>query len=173
MKSNELSLNRLTEGQSVPRPHFGDASIVFDSDGVFKYIDGDDGAMKFIYPPANILFLYPEAKLYASGSSISINPESAGTILDFKILGPYLEQFVLAGSTITILKNVNLLTGVKNVGTGAAITIGSLRSAALLNQFFTDLPPTTKTATIDARFGPGSATCDPSIATAKGYIVNR
>lgn len=175
MKSNELSLNRLTEGQSVPRPHFGDASIVFDSDGVFKYIDGDDGAMKFIYPPANILFLYPEAKLYASGSSIAFNQGSVGTILDFKILGPYLEQFVLASSTttITILKNVNLLTEVKNVGTGAAITIGSLRSAALLNQFFTDLPPTTKTATIDARFGPGSATCDPSIATAKGYIVNR
>lgn len=173
MKSNdELSLNRLTEGQSVPRPHFGDASIVFDSDGVFKYIDGNDGAMKLIYPPANILFLYPEARLVASGYSLGFNAATAGTIVDFKILGPYLDQFFLASQTITTFKNVNFLTAVQDIGTAVAISMtGAGLSAATINQFFTDLPTTTKTATINVVNNPGSGTCTPSIATAKGYTV--
>lgn len=176
MKSNELSLNRLTEGQSVPRPQFGDASIVFDSDGIFKYVDGDDGVKKLIYPPANILFLYPEAKLSAAGYALTIKPSSFGTIVDFTILGPYLERFSLQPyqSTTTTFKNVGFLTEVRDVGTDVAIQIAAAElSVAVINKFFTDLPPTTKTATINATTNPGSATCDPTIATAKGYIVNR
>ena len=175
MKSNELSLNRLTEGQSVPRPHFGDASIVFDSDGVFKYIDGDDGVMKLIYPPDSILFLYPEIKLIVSGGSISgpANSNNFGSVVDFKILGPYLERYINPpSSSITTFKNVNFLTGVQDVGTAFGINLnGSGLSAATINQFFTDLPTTTKTATILVTNNPGSGTCTPSIATAKGYTV--
>jgi hypothetical protein len=180
MKSNELSLNRLTEGQSVPRPHFGDASIVFDSDGVFKYIDGNDGAMKLIYPPANILFLYPDAKISvssgATGFHISIiSGGTFGSVVDFGILGPYLQTYSGSGITsITTFKNISLLTQLKNIGTGAAFVIQNMSlSATTLNQIFTDLPPTTNTATIDVRFNTGSAACDPTIATAKGYIVDR
>jgi hypothetical protein len=176
MKSNELSLNRLTEVQSVPRPHFGDASIVFDSDGVFKYIDGNDGAMKLIYPPANILFLYPEAKLAIDGSVISTSLfNNFGSIADFKIFGQYLERYSGNGITsITTFKNVGFLTEVRNVGTASAISIGNMNlSAATINQFFTDLPATTRTATISVTSNPGSASCTPSIATEKGYIVNQ
>jgi hypothetical protein len=173
MKSNELSLNRLTEGQSVPRPHFGDASIVFDSDGVFKYIDGDDGAMKFIYPPADILFVYPEAKLSIVTGSISTPFAGLGSVADFKVFGPYLERYSAEGiTTITTFKNVNFLTEVKNVGTLIGVNIANMGlSAATINQFFTDLPTTIKTATISVNGNPGAATCTPSIATAKGYTV--
>lgn len=174
MKSNELSLNRLTEGQSVPRPHFGDASIVFDSDGVFKYIDGNDGAMKFIYPPANLLFLLPEAKFnFLNGSITMLSGNSHGSVADFKAFGPYLERVALGSITsITTFKNVSFLTEVRNVGTAVAIDFNNMGlSAATINQFFTDLPTTIKTATISVSGNPGSATCTPSIATAKGYIV--
>jgi hypothetical protein len=44
-------------------------------------------------------------------------------------------------------------------------------TATAINQLFTDLPPTTKTATISVANNTGSATCDPTIATSKGYIV--
>jgi hypothetical protein len=44
-------------------------------------------------------------------------------------------------------------------------------TASLINQFFTDLPPTTEVCTLNFEFNPGSATCDPTIATSKGYIV--
>jgi len=176
MKSNELSLNRLTEGQSVPRPHFGDASIVFDSDGFFKYIDGDDGAMKFIYPPADLLFLLPEAKFnFLNGSITMLSGNSHGSVADFKVFGPYLERIVLNGITsITTFKNVSFLTEVRNIGTDIAISLNGMGlSAATINQFFTDLPTTTKTATINVASNTGSAACTPSIATAKGYIVVR
>lgn len=43
-------------------------------------------------------------------------------------------------------------------------------SAAALNQLFTDLAPT-ETGVLLVNDNPGSATCDPTIATAKGYIV--
>jgi hypothetical protein len=47
-------------------------------------------------------------------------------------------------------------------------------SAAALNTFFTDLSAVTPgTAFIVALSNPGSATCNPSIATAKGYVVIR
>lgn len=178
MKSNKLSLNRLTEGQIVPRPHFGDASIVFDSDGVFKYIDGNDGAMKLIYPPANILFLYPEARLSAGPFGVSISGSGSslqtGSVVDFGILGPSLNSFNSGGVlAVTTFKNVNRLTGLKNIGTASAFVISFMGlSAATINQIFTDLPPTTQTATINATNNTGSAACDPTIATAKGYIVN-
>jgi len=174
MKSNELSLNRLTEGQIVPRPHFGDASIVFDSDGFFKYIDGNDGAMKLIYPPANLLFVLPEAKFnFVFGSITIASGNSFGSVADFKVLGPYLERVALTGtSSITTFKNVNLLTEVKNIGTDIAINLNGMGlSAATIDQFFTDLPATTRTATISVASNTGSAACTPSIATAKGYIV--
>jgi hypothetical protein len=176
MKSNELSLNRLTEGQSVPRPQFGDASIVFDSDGVFKYIDGDDGAMKLIYPITNILFLYPEATLMVSGTSITVvNSTVVGSIANFSIVGPYLSSYYGSGlSTITTFIGVEKLTQVRNRGTLNAIDLSNMNlSAAIIDKFFTDLPTTTKTATINVSSNPGSATCTPSIATAKGYIVNQ
>ena len=177
MKSNELSLNRLTEGQSVPRPHFGDASIVFDSDGVFKYIDGDDGAMKLIYPPNDLITFFPKAKFAAI---FSPDPtRSYGEILDLTTVGRYLNIFsvtsgIPTAGTLSISKinGASQLTSIKNVGTSAAFALlGGSLSAAEINKFFTELPSTTQTATLDFRYNTGSATCTPSIATAKGYTV--
>lgn len=131
--------------------------------------------MKFIYPPANILFLYPEAKLTAIYGTISgpSNSNNFGSVADFKVLGPYLERYWGSSVTsVTTFKNVNLLTEVQDSGTTVAISLSQMGlSAATINQFFTDLPTTTKTATINVIGNPGAATCTPSIATAKGYIV--
>jgi hypothetical protein len=174
MKSNELSLNRLTEGQSVPRPHFGDASIVFDSDGVFKYIDGNDGASKLIYPPIDILFLLTEARFgFSYGISNPFSITSIGTILDFSILGPYFDSFSMnSQTTLTTINGASKLTAIRDEGTSSALSLqGCSFSVSELNKLFTELPVTTRTATIKVNSNPGSATCTPSIATAKGYTV--
>lgn len=44
--------------------------------------------------------------------------------------------------------------------------------ALALNRFFADLGPTPNTVTLHIGGNPGSATCDPTIATAKGYVVS-
>lgn len=72
------------------------------------------------------------------------------------------------------LRNFGLLTSLKNLsGTASAVTIRYTNNldAAALNQVFTELPPTTEVCTLNFTFNPGSATCNPTIATSKGYIV--
>lgn len=80
---------------------------------------------------------------------------------------------VLEAGAVTTIRNAQLLTGLKNVGTSSAAILGSSLglTATVINSFFTQLPVTTKTATLDVRSNPGAATCDPTIATAKGYTV--
>jgi hypothetical protein len=76
-------------------------------------------------------------------------------------------------NTVTSFKNANLLTSLQDIGTQYALQIISLTiSAATLNDFFTQLPVTTKTATIFISSVTGGGTCNPTIATAKGYTVN-
>lgn len=68
--------------------------------------------------------------------------------------------------------NAQLLINVEDQGTRQGIYIGYNQfSSTALNNFFTDLPATIKTVTIYAANNPGSATCNPAIATAKGYTV--
>jgi hypothetical protein len=43
---DQIPFNRLTPGQNVPRPPFGDASLVYDSDSTMKIVDGDSGTKK-------------------------------------------------------------------------------------------------------------------------------
>lgn len=70
------------------------------------------------------------------------------------------------------IRNAQLLKNVENQGTQQGIYIGFNQfSSTALNNFFTDLPATIKTVTIYAANNPGSATCNPAIATAKGYTV--
>jgi hypothetical protein len=40
---DQIIFNRLTPGQNIPRPPFGDVALVYDSDQVFKVVDGDTG----------------------------------------------------------------------------------------------------------------------------------
>lgn len=73
--------------------------------------------------------------------------------------------------TITI-KNAELLSGLRDVGTYIAVRFNFTGlTATALNNFFTALPPTTFTATINVTNNPGSLTCNPTIATSKGYTV--
>jgi hypothetical protein len=98
------------------------------------------------------------------------------TTIDFLGMGNpvNIKQFNVGinGSYIDKLMNGQLLKSVKNQGTAEAIIIRACQlSATALNDFFTQLPVTTAVATINAQTNPGSATCNPTIATSKGYTV--
>jgi Leucine-rich repeat (LRR) protein len=82
-------------------------------------------------------------------------------------------------SSLTILElNSNQLTSID--GAGMELSYGyygyrgsdfrnNALSAAAINAFFTSLG--SASGVLDVRLNPGSATCDPTIATAKGYTV--
>lgn len=75
---------------------------------------------------------------------------------------------------IKSFKNANLLLSLQDFGTLEAIKFhGSAYNinGETLNDLFTQLPPTTKTATISITVVSGRFECDPTIATAKGYTV--
>ena len=76
------------------------------------------------------------------------------------------------GYTINSIVNAHLLTSIVDVGTGVGFQLANVGlSQATLNSLFTQLPTTLATITVDVKNNPGSATCDPTIATAKGYTV--
>ena len=113
------------------------------------------------------------------------NPLTGGAtaVFDFDMLGFGQPQRVIAsviystgpgGEFSVTLRNFGLLTSLKNPsGTASAVTIrySNNLDAAALNQVFTELPPTTQVCTLNFTDNPGSATCNPTIATSKGYIV--
>lgn len=73
---------------------------------------------------------------------------------------------------VASIKNAQLLNNLFDIGTERAVDIRNAQlSATALNNFFTDLPSTSLVCTLDVRGNPGSATCNPTIATAKGYTV--
>jgi hypothetical protein len=79
---------------------------------------------------------------------------------------------ISASGQAASIRNAQLLINVEDQGTAQGIYIGFNQfSSTALNNFFTDLPATIKTVTIYAANNPGSATCTPAIATAKGYTV--
>jgi hypothetical protein len=82
---------------------------------------------------------------------------------------------VMLQNTLTAIRGAGNLTGlVANNGTTASFNVQShALSAAALNQFFTDLPNPAPASplTIVVTGNPGAATCNTSIATAKGYTV--
>jgi len=95
-----------------------------------------------------------------------------GNIVDFKNCNRIQFLRVDGFSSITTLLNAQDLTSLENVGTIIAANLSNCSiGEAALNQFFTDLPATSKTATINVAGNPGAATCDTTIATNKGYTV--
>ena len=178
MNRNQIMLNRLTENQCVPRPQFGDASIVYDSDGLIKYVDGNDGEKKIIYPTHDLFWVYPEAELRVqvtggANAFFNVAPVSTGSVADLRHIANRISLLQLSGnSNLSKILGVNQLTKLKNIGTGSSVILSSCNfSAEGINEFFTELPVTTNIVTVDFRNNPGSATCDPSIATNKGYTV--
>ena len=76
------------------------------------------------------------------------------------------------GITITSFKNANLLSQLENIGTSQALQfVNNGLTQSVIDDLFTQLPSTTNTATINVNGNPGAATCNPAIATAKGYTV--
>lgn len=100
-----------------------------------------------------------------------ISTTDRGNTIDFKNC-ERMKRIVLGSGSLTTILNASILVNLENIGTAHALDLQQNSfSASTLNQLFTDLPATTKTATIDVRNNPGAATCDASIATNKGYTV--
>lgn len=77
-----------------------------------------------------------------------------------------------SGAVITEIKNVKLLTSLKDNGTELSLDLRNVGlTKALIDFIFVELPNTTEQATINVSGSPGTSTCDPTIATAKGYTV--
>ena len=107
------------------------------------------------------------------------NASDWGDLIDFSVYGKNVRYFngvvnTSAGGEklISTVLGADQLIYIRDTGTAKALDFnGHLLDQAAIDQFFTDLPATTRTATIDVSGNPGAATCDPSIATAKGYNV--
>lgn len=73
---------------------------------------------------------------------------------------------------ITEFKNARLLGNIEDIGTSHSLYLRYRQMTdSVINSLFSQLPATIKTCTIDVSENLGSATCDPSIATNKGYTV--
>lgn len=120
---------------------------------------------------ANYLeLLFPNSILATDGSDNITATQT--TTIDFKAFQRFKAFGNLFNKGITTILNANVLTNLENVGTASALTLSNNSlSESALNQLFTALPATTKTATIDVSLNPGAATCDTTIATNKGYTV--
>ncbi len=126
---------------------------------------------EYIYNPFEI---FPLGEFVYSLGTLGIPfGASSGPIIDLRKIGSKLISVLSFGkNSLTTVLGADQLTKIKNVGTGTAVNFtGEAFDAEGINQFFTDLPVATATATLDFRNNPGSATCDPTIATAKGYTV--
>lgn len=111
-----------------------------------------------------------------NSSSINITTPTEPHIVDFIGLGnPHNVQIFTrygGGFNVSEVKNASLLINLEDLGTLSSLNLNNSNMSALtIDDLFTQLPPTTKTATINVASNPGSGTCDPTIATSKGYIV--
>ena len=77
-------------------------------------------------------------------------------------------------SVVTKIVNAHLLVSLNGIGSGTSSQL-SLQHLSLnaetINDFFTQLPITNNVVNLSVQNNPGSATCDTTIATAKGYTV--
>jgi hypothetical protein len=145
----------------------------------------------------NIFVLAPNAQPAAAGTDGV--PMVAPALFNPADLGIYGEIYDLLGTgnptkvhkvtlstgtatSVSIIKNAQLLTNLEdsgtspafswiNSGTTAAGIVYPAATAAQINDFFTQLPSTTKTATINISAQPNKAGATTSIATNKGYTV--
>lgn len=130
-----------------------------------------------------------DKNIYFSGGSFTVaydgnlSLSSTSSYVDFIGLGkPDKVSLILADSgrtslmpyNLTILgfRNAALLSSLEDIGTTVALRfVNNGLTAEIIDDLFTQLPTTTKTATINVNGNPGANTCDTSIATGKGYTV--
>jgi hypothetical protein len=130
------------------------------------------GIRQSLYAQTDITRIFPNGRWVLQFGQITIFNSLYGSIADFKNC-QFLTNINAEGfNQLEQIFNAQDLTNVENLGTVVAVNIESNNlSESALNQFFTDLPATSKTATINVVNNPGTATCDPTIATNKGYTV--
>lgn len=129
----------------------------------------------------DLFILYPDATFgfnttsFSGESTVTVNSDSR---INFKGLGrpdkTVTFNLVSAASPRNILgfENAHLLTSLEDVGTTKALMFSNNAiSEQSLESLYSQLPPTTKTATINVSGNPASATADSTIATNKGYTV--
>lgn len=105
---------------------------------------------------------------------------STGPVLDVTLHGTDIVRLTLISyqtsepdHLLSTVIGANLLIKLQDQGTSPSCDFRNHHfSAEGLDQFFTDLPGTSNTVTILVAGNPGAATCDPTIATAKGYTVS-
>ncbi len=122
-----------------------------------------------------IFELFPGARFVLAGSSLAAIYPRLGSVTAINLAPFSFVSFfggVLVDHGATNISGAEYLVDLENAGTSAALQIQNNNfSTSTLNTLFSALPVTTKTATINVADNPGAATCTPSIATNKGYIV--
>jgi hypothetical protein len=130
------------------------------------------GIRESLYTPIDPTRMFPQGRwVVINGQNATIENSQYGTIADFKNC-QFLKSVSASGNTLQQILNASDLTNIENLGTSVALNLTNhpLNKSAL-DQLFTDLPATNKTATIRVTGCSGAATCDTSIATNKGYTV--
>lgn len=120
--------------------------------------------------------IYPNARFYMGGTNATVfSIYSLGEIADLRVYGKRLTNFIVSpiqAPMLTTILGAENLTGLRDEGTAPSVyLVGHPLTAETLDQFFTDLPETSLTASINITGTLGVGGCDPSIATAKGYTV--
>lgn len=153
----------------VLREEKGSKLTIAEMDGNLVYDSNDVTAN--LYKDANNLNFLIGSGVRAQGASVT-------TAIDFMGLGSP-ERFATMSffnatmiTNITGFSNADKLTSLEDQGTEPAINLSNCGlSAASIDSLFTQLPTTSVTATLNVSGNTGSGTCDPTIATAKGYTV--
>jgi len=129
------------------------------------------GIRQSLYTQVDLTRIFPNGQWTIAFGQLQIDVSRYGSIADFKNC-QFLKHVNCTGSTLQQLLNAQDLINLENSGTTVACDLSyHPLEAVAINQFFTDLPPTTKTATLRFIGNTGSATCDTTIATNKGYTV--
>jgi len=110
---------------------------------------------------------YPQGIIPFSGSDVNI---------DFSALPAAAKAGIVSIGTdtstpVVSVANADVLVNLQDLGTQYAVVLPNLMAGSVIDDFFTQLPATTKTATINASPASGVGDCDPTIATSKGYTV--
>ena len=123
--------------------------------------------IKRLLPSIGITYLQTGAQAYAYESPTAMDYSGYG------VEHPRIIQLPGGqGWTITSFLNFDKAVELEDMGTAQALQLSGLTiDAAVIDDLLTQLPATTKTATINLIGTSGAATCNPSIATAKGYTV--
>jgi hypothetical protein len=109
---------------------------------------------------------------------INVTTSPTLTSINGMLSGCFLVDGLIISNCTNVTNTTNVLNGCKNLktliltGLTRGITVDDcLMEATEINAFFTSLGTAVGSQTIFIRRNPGSATCDTTIATAKGFTV--